>query len=291
MKYLRKFETQEEFSSALSLLDVPNVSLIVSSNEVKYTLETNYLIPLYVEAIEDLTVSFSTNDIEYSLDNVTWQTLPVGANTPTIYAGNKCFFRAAGLVPTLNNGIGTFTFTGNCNIGGNAMSMIYGSAFVGKKSMPNDYNLRRMFFGNRTLINAKDMIVYCDNITVRGCDIMFKNCTNLVRGCILPAMNLSERAYANMYEGCSNLEIGSDLPATEVTATYCYNAMYANCSKLRYQKAMLLSTPSGSGTAITGNWMLNVASEGVFVKNPEATWHVTGANGIPNGWTVETAEA
>lgn len=291
MKYLRKFETQEEFSSAFSLLDVPNVSFIVSSNEVKYTPSINQRIPLYVEAIEDLTVSFSTNDIEYSLDDVTWQTLSAGANTPTIYAGNRCFFRAAGLVPTSSNGIGTFTFTGKCNIGGNVMSMIYGSAFIGKKSMPKDYNLRRMFYGNTTLINAKDMIVNCDNITVQGCNIMFKNCTNLVQGCILPAMNLSEKAYANMYEGCSNLEIGSDLPATEVTAAYCYNAMYANCSKLRYQKAMLLTTPSGSETAITGNWMLNVASEGVFVKNSEATWDVTGSHGIPSGWTVETANA
>lgn len=246
---------------------------------------------LYVEAIDDLTVSFSTNDIEYSFDQTTWHNLTHDVRTPIIHAGTKCYFRASGLIPTLNDGIGKFTFSGNCNIGGNAMSMIWGSDFVTNTTMPYDYNLRRMFRDNATLINAKDMIVACDNITVRGCDIMFKNCTNLVQGCILPATTLAERAYANMYEGCSNLKIGSDLPALNVTATYCYNAMYANCSKLRYLKAMLLNRPNNSNSqgAITGNWLLNVATYGVFVKNANAKWDVKGVSGIPALWTVELA--
>ena len=153
--------------------------------------------------------------------------------------------------------------------------------------MPYDYNLRRMFRDNDTLISAENLVIDSDNITNRGCDIMFKNCRNLVIGCRLPAMNLSERAYANMYEGCINLEIGSDLPALNVTTTYCYNAMYANCNKLQYLKAMLL-TPNNdnSENAITGNWLLNVASNGVFVKNSVATWDVRGVHGVPEGWDL-----
>jgi hypothetical protein len=37
-------------------------------------------------------------------------------------------------------------------------------------------------------------------------------------------------------------------------------------------------------------WVKGVASSGTFVKNSAATWDVTGVNGIPSGWTVETAD-
>jgi len=31
-----------------------------------------------------------------------------------------------------------------------------------------------------------------------------------------------------------------------------------------------------------------VAATGTFVKNSSATWNVTGVNGVPSGWTIET---
>jgi hypothetical protein len=33
-------------------------------------------------------------------------------------------------------------------------------------------------------------------------------------------------------------------------------------------------------------WVNSVASTGIFVKNPEATWNVIGVHGVPAGWTV-----
>ena len=33
-------------------------------------------------------------------------------------------------------------------------------------------------------------------------------------------------------------------------------------------------------------WVQGVSSTGTFVKNKDATWDVTGVNGIPEGWTV-----
>lgn len=61
MKYLRKFETQEEYNDALPSLAIPNVSLIVSSNEVKY-------LPAYL-FLEELT--FTGN--EYILTDIMLQ--------------------------------------------------------------------------------------------------------------------------------------------------------------------------------------------------------------------------
>jgi hypothetical protein len=62
--------------------------------------------------------------------------------------------------------------------------------------------------------------------------------------------------------------------------------MFYNCSKLNYIKAMFTTTPSSSDT---GNWVYGVASSGTFVKNKNATWNVTGVDGIPSGWTVVNA--
>lgn len=60
--------------------------------------------------------------------------------------------------------------------------------------------------------------------------------------------------------------------------------MFTYCSKLNYVKAAFTTTP---GNSYTRNWLNGVASTGTFVKNPAATWDVTGANGVPNGWTIE----
>ena len=77
------------------------------------------------------------------------------------------------------------------------------------------------------------------------------------------------------------------LPATTLAA-YCYNFMFSGCSNLNYIKAMFTTTPSNS---YTQNWVRGVATTGTFVKNSAATWEVTGPNGIPEGWTVQTASA
>lgn len=44
-------------------------------------------------------------------------------------------------------------------------------------------------------------------------------------------------------------------------------------------------TPSST---YTSNWVKGVSSTGIFVKNINATWNVTGTHGIPTGWTVQT---
>jgi hypothetical protein len=62
--------------------------------------------------------------------------------------------------------------------------------------------------------------------------------------------------------------------------------MFKNCTNLSYIKAMFTTTP---GNSYTKDWVYNVKGTGTFVKNSAATWDVTGDNGVPTGWTVETA--
>jgi hypothetical protein len=73
-----------------------------------------------------------------------------------------------------------------------------------------------------------------------------------------------------------------ELPATTL-AQGCYQSMFNGCTKLNYIK--MLATDISASYCLY-NWVKDVASTGTFVKNKDATWNVTGAHGIPSGWTV-----
>ena len=114
---------------------------------------------------------------------------------------------------------------------------------------------------------------------------MFDGCTSLTNAHMLSATNLAKYCYAYMFYGCTSLTTAPELPATTL-AKYCYNYMFSSCTSLNYIKAMFLTTPSSS---YTESWTNNVSPTGTFVKNASASWDVTGVNGIPENWTVETA--
>ena len=88
-----------------------------------------------------------------------------------------------------------------------------------------------------------------------------------------------------MFRDCTSLTSAPALPATTL-ANYCSQNMFNGCSNLGYIKAMFTSTP---GPSYTKDWVKGVKAVGTFIKSNAATWDVTGVNGIPSGWTVETA--
>ena len=102
----------------------------------------------------------------------------------------------------------------------------------------------------------------------------------------LPATSLSSytRCYRTICYGCTSLT-SVNIKATTLTSQ-CLNFAFYGCTNLNYIKAMFTTTP---GTSYTGSWVYNVKSSGTFVKNSLATWNVTGNNGVPSGWTVQTA--
>ena len=114
---------------------------------------------------------------------------------------------------------------------------------------------------------------------------MFYGCTNLVTAPALPATTLVQYCYGMMFFNCTNLETAPYLPATQL-APNCYVQMFSGCRKLNYVKADFTTTP---GSSYTWYWLNGVAATGTFVKSPAATWDVTGASGVPSGWTVQQA--
>lgn len=140
---------------------------------------------------------------------------------------------------------------------------------------------------------------------------MFQNCTSLVNAPALPAITLAYSCYSSMFSGCESLVNAPELPATKL-ANWCYGSMFKNCTSLvtapelpattlvescykymfqgcariNYIKALFTTTPN---TLYNSNWVDGVSSTGTFVKNVNATWDVTGVNGIPEGWNVQIA--
>ena len=116
-------------------------------------------------------------------------------------------------------------------------------------------------------------------------DAMFRGCTSLTTAPELPATSVSSYCYTNMFYGCTSLTTAPELPTTSLGFAYhCYDGMFRGCTNLNYITALFTTTPS---TSYTSNWVQYVSSTGTFVKNPDATWDVTGTNGVPSGWTVE----
>lgn len=168
-----------------------------------------------------------------------------------------------------------------------------------------------MFYGCRSLKKAPELPATSLGY---GCyQYMFRDCTSLIEvpdlpattladdcyfemfaGCssletaqsILPAMDLTLECYSGMFKDCKKLQRAPVLPATTVRMDY-YSEMFYNCSKLNYIKMMAVY---GVDSGISTNWVVGVPTTGTFVKNSIATWDVTGVNGIPEGWTVETAD-
>ena len=141
-----------------------------------------------------------------------------------------------------------------------------------------------MFYGCTSLTTAPELPA---TTLANACyEDMFRDCTSLTTApSVLPATTLESSCYYHMFNGCTSLTTAPELPATSLKVT-CYFNMFNGCTSLNYIKAMFTTTPSGT---YTDDWVKNVASTGTFVKNSAATWTTTGVNGVPEGWTVQTA--
>ena len=315
-KYLKLFGTTPEYDVYINGGGVvlPNVSV---AKDAPTTVYYNPIIHDYSEdyltfvALEDGTFKLSENAVSYSLDNgETWTELTANTESPTVTTGNKIMWK--GEITPSSNGIGTFSATGNFDVQGNIMSLLYGDNYKGKTDLTGKiYAFSNLFRSNKKIVNAKNLSLPattlaggCYQSMFNGCTSlttapelpattlrnycygnMFNGCTNLTSAPVLPATTLADRCYTSMFGNCTSLVTAPELPATTL-ANYCYGSMFNGCTRLNYIKAMFTTTPN---TNYTGSWVNGVAATGTFVKNSAATWNVAGVNGIPDGWTIETA--
>ena len=189
---------------------------------------------LTVEALEDgLTVYLSANSCEYCVDgsNV-WQTLNAGISTPVINTGQTLSFRATGLIPTSNIGIGTFTISKSCKLKGNCNSMLFGDeANVNYSLSGYNYAYYKLFYNCTTVQQVSKNFLPAMALSNNCYYYMFYGCTNLTQAPDLPAQSLAGSCYYYMFYNCKSLTTAPNLPA-QILQTYCYACMFYNCSAL-----------------------------------------------------------
>lgn len=209
---------------------------------------------LSASTVSLLNYGSNTPDIKYSYDGANWTQWDY--SIINLSEGTKIFFKG------LNNRFcaaineySTFSMTGKIAVSGHLSSI------------------------------SDDGACNTDKENVRH---LFQNCTALVdvSNLILKSKDGNRGFYYHLFDGCSNIEKSPVIQLETFNIRDIMGYMFQNCSKLNHITAMLLTTPSFS---FTSNWVNGVAASGTFVKNKDATWDVTGKNGIPTGWTVETA--
>ena len=122
---------------------------------------------------------------------------------------------------------------------------------------------------------------------------MFRGCTSLTEAPALPATTLVHGVYQFMFEGCTSLTKAPVLPAAKV-ADLAYSSMFSGCTSLNYVKCLateFMINPEFDNTEEDNvkDWLMDVSATGTFIKADEMTKWLSGASGIPEGWTVKNA--
>ena len=139
-------------------------------------------------------------------------------------------------------------------------------------------NISNTIFDNSQIIKNVDCknMPWVDNSMVNA----FNNCSNLVS---VTHINENVTNMANTFTSCVNLNTITLTANCVTNLSSCFNG----CTKLNYIKMMATDI---SASNCLSTWVNNVQTQsGTFVKNAAAEWTATGASGIPNNWTVETA--
>ena len=241
-----EYETIKNIDYKKQYLTIVSLS---NNNQIRWNCDSNYN---YVT-----TISISTNN------GSTWHNFTAsyqnnGTLLGTLNFGQKMIIKGNntkyGMAQNYDNG---FRSSGKFNVYGNIMSLMYGDNFVGQTTLnSNAYSFAGLFYACPYLISAKNLI--------------------------LPSLTLTKYCYYRMFRNCTSLTIAPELPATTLT-TSCYERMFDGCTNLKYIKALFTTTPSDM---YTQNWVTNVASTGIFVKNDSARWTTSGVNGVPNNWSI-----
>lgn len=175
--------------------------------------------------------------------------------------------------------------TAKFEIEGNIMSLIDPDYFVTATTISSNFAFNNIFCTCPGLIAAKNLVLPATTLSNNCYNGMFRRSESLVTAPELPATTLSNGCYNYMFQGCSSLIEAPELPAINLTYE-CYYYMLYGCTSLKYIKCLAKNI---SATRCTYEWVDNVASSGVFVKDPSMTSWTTGNNGIPTNWVVQNA--
>lgn len=245
---------------------------------------TKYLTFTVVERGYFSASNIPNGDFYYSLDNGSTWTALNGGTTRTLDVGTVILWKASGITPSMNYGIGRFAMSGTCDVSGNIMSMCDGDNFQSSTTISNNYQFLGMFRA-MSIVSAEHLVLPATTLTQNCYAGLFQLCTSLTTAPALPATTLAQSCYRYMFNKCTPLTAAPELPAATL-ASGSYYGMFEDCTSLNYIKCLATDI---SATNCLNNWVNGVAASGTFVKAASMSSWPTGASGIPSGWTVQNA--
>ena len=203
-------------------------------------------------ALEDTTFTFKKSgyaskdlEIKYSIDGGEWKTMVSGVATPIVKSGSYVLLKSNFHGATGNKvANGTFSSTGNFDLTGNSMSLIYGDEFENQLSLKGKQSVFHSLFKNCTkLKSVSNSVLPATTLSNRCYYYMFGNCTGItsIQEGLLPATTLSDYCYSYMFRDCTGITSipAGLLPATTLSAS-CYYYMFNGCTGLKSLPAGLL---------------------------------------------------
>ena len=233
--YLKFFEAHSEYETYIGGQDVllPNVSYCEDQNDVHYNPIPHDYSKDYLTFVakENGTFTFtprSSNVISYSKDGgKTW----TEGNSVEVNSGDKVMWKGT-MTPQTYSGIGNFNSTGNFDVQGNIMSLLFGDNFKGETDLTEkDYVFYNLFNYNTKVINVENLSLTATTLASNCYSNMFQGCTGLTTAPELNATTLANWCYSNMFNGCTSLVTAPELNATEL-ANNCYFYMFNGCTSL-----------------------------------------------------------
>ena len=232
----------------------PATAIYLGSNKIWPTInpyETQYLTFEAINNNVKFCLASMRNDgsliVEYSLDDgSTWNNLVCttaspdngyATYTPTIQTGAKILWRRTVTTPlSLTDAIGFYTIyaTGDVNVYGNVMSLIYGDNFYGHRDLTEVTTYENLFselFYKSPIVNAENLILPATTLSENCYNKMFRSCTKLITAPKLPATTLAKDCYSFMFAGCTSLITAPKLPAITLISG-CYQSMFSACINL-----------------------------------------------------------
>lgn len=203
-----------------------------------------------------------------------------GTTIATINKGDKLLIKGNNdsYYTESRNGFGS---SGEFNIEGNIMSLVYGDAFVDKYSLYETRTFTGIFMYAK-VVDASNLILPATTLTSYCYRAMFAGCSQLETPPKLPATELAIECYSNMFESTA-ITASPVLPASTLVDR-CYFAMFVSCF---YINRVDCYAEDISATNCTYAWLSNAPNSGVFVKSASMSSWPSGTSGIPSGWTVE----
>ena len=287
MKYLRKFDSVSDMETAIASSEISIMGLayngstpVMEIKTIQPTPPVTKATPFYID-VRGGRITFSPpSGLQMSTDGENWtdareMSLPTG-KTYLRVASNQSTPLKINLAENSDS---------DYDIGGNINSLVKVN-FENDTNCYNFYVSSRGFFYNKSKLKSAGNLILPATTLTDGCyREMFSGCTSLTTAPELPATTLASNCYNSMFNGCASLITAPELPATTLIG-YCYGYMFRNCTNLNYIKCLAANIPVSS---CTNTWLQGVAASGTFVKDSSMSSWTTGANGIPEGWTVEDA--